>query len=170
MVSSVFDLKDTTFQLDKQDQLSLSTFKFRIMIWVCPMFLTGMAASVSYPMYIRLAKKVFKVKSFFAIHAVIAPFMMMQNVFVFANTRGLASIKIFEEIKNKKVEAGIIKKTDYGEEYHKVRKAFKESKEFNKCQHQKQISTSNEVETMLSYSKTTSEPISQIFNYYNKRL
>ena len=58
--------------------------KNQVVLNVVPLLITGLAATISYPFFIRIAKgKRIGLKGFYAVHLAIAPFMALSNAFVF---------------------------------------------------------------------------------------
>ena len=57
------------------NQLVSNTYKV-----IVPVFMTLMCATVTYPLAVRIARKVFKLRGFYAIHLAIAPFLALVHV------------------------------------------------------------------------------------------
>ena len=57
------------------NQLVSNTYKV-----IVPTFITLMCATVTYPLAVRIARKVFRLRGFYAIHLAIAPFLALVHV------------------------------------------------------------------------------------------
>lgn len=60
------------------------------------MFFTALCGTVTYPIAVRIARKGFKLKGFYAIHLAIAPFLALVHVNILGVTSMYARIKVIE--------------------------------------------------------------------------
>lgn len=56
-----------------------------------------MCGTITYPIAVRIARKVFRLKGFYAIHFAIAPFLAAVHVNIFAGLHAYFRIKIIEK-------------------------------------------------------------------------
>ena len=63
---------------------------------VLPVFFTALCGTVTYPIAVRIARKGFKLKGFYAIHLAIAPFLALVHVNILGVTSMYARIKVIE--------------------------------------------------------------------------
>lgn len=61
------------------------------------MFATSMAATITYPLAVRVARsRLFKLRNFYSIHLAIAPFLAFAHVNIYAVFQTLTKIKVKE--------------------------------------------------------------------------
>ena len=72
-------------------QFKASTYKL-----IVPCFFTMITGTFTYPIAVRIARRVFKLKGFYQIHLFIAPFLALLHVNVFGLTHAYLRIKHME--------------------------------------------------------------------------
>ena len=87
---------------------------------IIPAVITMMCGTVTYPIAVRIVKKVFKLRGFYAIHLSIAPFLALVHVNIFGISHTYFRIKHIE----KEFEA-VSKETKQAREYENYQKVFK---------------------------------------------
>ena len=60
---------------------------------IFPIFITMMCGTVTYPIAVRIAKRIFKLRGFYQIHLSIAPFLALVHVNIFGNSHMYFRIK-----------------------------------------------------------------------------
>ena len=63
---------------------------------VLPVFFTALCGTITYPIAVRIARKGFKLRGFYAIHLAIAPFLALVHVNILGVTNMFARIKVIE--------------------------------------------------------------------------
>lgn len=63
---------------------------------IVPSLITMMCATVTYPLAVRIVKKIFKLRGFYAIHLSIAPFLALVHVNIFGVSHTYCRIKHME--------------------------------------------------------------------------
>ena len=76
--------------------LSLIGFKENFMKLVLPAAGTMFCGTFTYPIAVRIARRVFRLRGFYAIHISIAPFLALLHVNIFASMHTLGRIKVLE--------------------------------------------------------------------------
>ena len=75
---------------------SFNNFVNNFKKFIIPATITMMCGTVTYPIAVRVAKRVFRLKGFFAIHFSIAPFLAVVHVNIFGALHAYFRIKILE--------------------------------------------------------------------------
>ena len=63
---------------------------------ILPIAVTMLCGTVTYPIAVRIARKVFKLRGFYAIHLSIAPFLALAHVNIFGVSQAYCWIKLME--------------------------------------------------------------------------
>lgn len=71
-------------------------FADKLKKWLLPATLTMLCGTVTYPIAVRIARKVFRLKGFYAIHLSIAPFLALVHVNIFGTLHSYFRLKIAE--------------------------------------------------------------------------
>ena len=88
---------DAVDKADKNSQLMLRGLKENFMKFVVPGMFTMMCGTFTYPVAVRAARKIFKLRGFYAIHISIAPFLAFAHVNIFGTLHGLMRASVIEE-------------------------------------------------------------------------
>lgn len=64
---------------------------------IAPLFITMLCGTITYPIAVRVVKRVFKLRGFYAIHLSIAPFLAIIHTNVFAVSHSYFMIKHMEK-------------------------------------------------------------------------
>ena len=71
-------------------------FTDKLKKWLLPASITMLCGTVTYPIAVRIARKVFRLKGFYAIHLAIAPFLALFHVNIFGTLHSYFRLKIAE--------------------------------------------------------------------------
>ena len=83
--------------VERNSQQMLRGLKENFMKFVIPGLFTMMCGTFTYPVAVRAARKIFKLRGFYAIHISIAPFLALAHVNIFGTLHGLMRAFIIEE-------------------------------------------------------------------------
>ena len=72
-------------------------FRDNFMKVVAPAALTMLCGTFTYPIAVRIARKIFRVRGFYAIHISIAPFLALIHVNIFGTLHTIGRAKIMEK-------------------------------------------------------------------------
>jgi hypothetical protein len=74
----------------------IAVFFDKMQQWMLPVSLTMLCGTFTYPIAVRIARKVFRLKGFYAIHLSIAPFLGLVHTSIFGVLHSYSRIKIIE--------------------------------------------------------------------------
>ena len=87
---------DDTDDSRQSSSLSLIGFKENFMKLVLPAAGTMFCGTFTYPIAVRIARRIFRLRGFYAIHVSIAPFLALLHVNIFASMHTIGRIKVLE--------------------------------------------------------------------------
>ena len=87
---------DDTDDSSQSSSLSLIGFKENFMKLVLPAAGTMFCGTFTYPIAVRIARRIFRLRGFYAIHVSIAPFLALLHVNIFASMHTIGRIKVLE--------------------------------------------------------------------------
>lgn len=74
----------------------IAVFGETLQQWMLPVSLTMLCGTFTYPIAVRIARKVFRLKGFYPIHLSIAPFLGLVHISIFGALHSYFRIKITE--------------------------------------------------------------------------
>jgi hypothetical protein len=75
---------------------TFTTFTDRFRTWVLPAAITMMCGTITYPIAVRIARRIFRLRGFYPIHFAIAPFLGLAHINIFGTVQAYEKIKATE--------------------------------------------------------------------------
>ncbi|CAI2372622.1 unnamed protein product [Moneuplotes crassus] len=155
-----------TFSSSNESSIQKDVLKMylnRVCCFLLPIGVTGLSATFTYPIAVRLVKSLFKIRDFYAIHLAISPIMVFININVFGTLRGIMNVKIKEaEYEEYKQEVQQYKDQNkdhlidhFGKTYNQIRDKYLEKEYVDTYQYNKinPLNLGKEVHTNKKYKK-----------------
>ena len=126
-----------------------------------------LCGTVTYPLAVRVARRLFRLKGFYAIHLTIAPFLGVVHVNIFGSTNQLMTIWIVERDFQQLRDQNLFAAPVLYPHYHKVVKLAKAPKNYSK----QPVIVSESLESLVEQVKEQDERLGmEIESYLKLRL